>query len=91
MRLLGYMLVPGAGACFASRAALGRSHLTFLAMSFGMGFAVVALTSFTLVLARVFEPGSLVASWVGVSAVAWDARDPPRPDSAAMFGTGNSW
>lgn len=69
--LLGYMLVPGAGTCFASRVALGRSHLTFLAMSFGMGFAVVALTSFTLVLLRVFEPGSLAASWVGVSAVAW--------------------
>jgi hypothetical protein len=69
--LVAYMLIPGAGTCFATRVALGRSHITFLAMSFGMGFAVVALTSLTLVLLRIFEPGSLAGSWVVVSLVAW--------------------
>lgn len=69
--LVAYLLVPGVGTCFASRVAFGRSHITFLAMSLGMGFVVVALTSLILVLLRVFEPGLLAASWVGVSAVAW--------------------
>jgi hypothetical protein len=69
--VFGYVLIPGAGLCLATRVADGRSPFTLLAISFGFGFAGVSLASLLLVLLQVLDPVTLGVAWVAVSAVAW--------------------
>ncbi len=66
-----YVLVPGSGLCLAVRLAAGRSFVTFLALSFGLGYASVSLAASVLVVLGVFRPVTFGVAWFALSGVAW--------------------
>jgi hypothetical protein len=68
---LGFILIPGAGACLATGVAAGRPFVTFLGLAFGLGVAVVALASLALALVGLLNPAGLAAAWLVIAASAW--------------------
>lgn len=66
---LGAILVPGGGACLATRVAVGRTFVTFLALTFGLGFAIVSILSLLLALVDALGPATLGVGWLAVTAV----------------------
>jgi hypothetical protein len=65
------VLVPGAGICLVTRVTLGRPFLSFLALSFGIGYAAVALIALSIALVGLFSPAVFAGAWFAVSASVW--------------------
>ncbi|MGH2540795.1 MAG: hypothetical protein ACRDGK_09760, partial [Actinomycetota bacterium] len=85
------VLIPGAGVCLLTRVARGRPFFTFLALSFGCGFAAVALVSLSLALVGMFSSAAFTLSWLAVSGAAWTQayrRRSHGPIALARAGSG---
>jgi hypothetical protein len=81
------LLVPGAGAALAFAAPRSISIETRIALTFGLGYAVVAATAMFLALVHLLTLPALVVGLVCVTAVAWTLalrRAPMRAHSSAL-------